>query len=78
MCCKGLVLTLVAPSIVSQSLLKQVLGEPSATIRLWQAQLQQALGKNARLMTEVLPALGHLMGPQPEVPHMDAAPAQAR
>lgn len=61
-----------------QSLLQAVLGEPGVTIRRWRDQLCAALGKNGRLMTDVLPALEHLIGPQPEVPHMDATPAEAR
>ncbi|GAQ90902.1 hypothetical protein KFL_007000010 [Klebsormidium nitens] len=67
-----------AVTAAMQGLLKQVLGEPGGTVRRWRDQLQQALGTNGRLMTDVLPALGHLLGPQPEVPHTDATPAEAR
>lgn len=61
-----------------QSLLRQVLCEPAATINVWKEKVQAALGRNGRLMTDVLPGLGHLIGPQPELPPVEATAAQNR
>ena len=52
-------------------LLRQELAEPEAQLAIRRAALQNALGVHGRLLTDVLPDLLAIIGPQPEV---DAVP----
>jgi predicted ATPase/signal transduction histidine kinase/tRNA A-37 threonylcarbamoyl transferase component Bud32 len=55
-----------------------VLGESEADLRRWGAILGDALGANAGILTELIPALELILGKQPEVPKMGPAESQNR
>ena len=51
-----------------QELIRQILSESDEQISNWKEKLLKALGPNARVMIEVIPELGLIIGSQPEVP----------
>jgi predicted ATPase/tRNA A-37 threonylcarbamoyl transferase component Bud32 len=56
----------------------QLLTEPPAALAAWKAKLLAALGKNGRVMTDLIPELSLVLGPQPEVPNLAPTEAQNR
>ena len=57
-------------------MLRKVLSEPEVKLQLIKASLQDALGEQGKLLTDVMPELEMIIGPQPEleeIPHRDAA-----
>jgi predicted ATPase/signal transduction histidine kinase len=61
-----------------QELLRQLLGESSAAIAHWKANLEQALGSIAQVIIDVIPEVELIMGPQAPVPVLPSAQAQNR
>ncbi|MEO1399737.1 MAG: AAA family ATPase [Cyanobacteria bacterium J06635_1] len=61
-----------------QDLVRQLLSESEIELAQWQQQLQVSLGKNGQVLTEVIPELELIMGPQPTVPDVTPAEAQVR
>ncbi|MGK4004512.1 AAA family ATPase [Sorangium sp. So ce1036] len=59
-----------------RELVRQVLTEPPAALDAWRTALLDAVGRSGRLLTELLPELELVIGPQPEVPAL--GPAEAR
>ena len=59
-------------------LVKGVLGESDAGVAAWRERLTQALGPNAQLMVQLVPALGHVLGAQPTVPPLLPREAELR
>lgn len=59
-----------------RSLLRQILGEPDESLSAWRERIQAAVQPNGRLLTDVLPELGLVIGPQPPVETL--GPAEAR
>jgi predicted ATPase/class 3 adenylate cyclase len=59
-----------------QQLVRQILGGTDAEVALWKERLTTALSANAAVITEVIPEIELLMGPQEPVP--DLPPAEAR
>jgi PAS domain S-box-containing protein len=59
-------------------LVKGVLGESEAGLSAWRERLTRALGPNAQLMVQLVPALGHVLGPQPPVPALPPREAELR
>jgi predicted ATPase/GAF domain-containing protein/HPt (histidine-containing phosphotransfer) domain-containing protein len=57
---------------------KQLLGEPDEQLGEWRRLLLGALGANARLMTELVPRLQSILGPQPEPLELAAKDAELR
>ena len=58
-----------------RDVLRKVLTEPDAVLKLFQAKLQEAVGVYGRLLTESLPELKVIIGEQPavdEIPPLDA------
>jgi len=55
-----------------------VLGETDAGVAAWRQRLTLALGPNAQLMVQLVPALGHVLGPQPQVPALPPREAELR
>lgn len=49
-----------------RSLMRQLLTESDADLATWREALRAALGSNGKVMTEVIPELELLIGPQPE------------
>ncbi len=59
-----------------RELAQQLLGQPEQSLRDWRDRLGEALGPNGRLITELVPELELIVGPQPPV--ADLPPAEAR
>ncbi|MBB5421474.1 PAS domain S-box-containing protein [Paraburkholderia atlantica] len=59
-----------------QGLIRPLLGEPDAELATWRETLIGALGPNARLVTDLIPALRLIIGDPPPVPELE--PNQAR
>ncbi len=59
-------------------LVEQVLAEPSDRLKALQEKLSVALAHQAQVLTEVVPEIEALIGPQPAVAELPAAKAQAR
>jgi predicted ATPase/HPt (histidine-containing phosphotransfer) domain-containing protein len=58
-----------------RTLVKQLLGEPEARLAVWRRDLRTAVGSNGRVLTELVPELEEILGPQPPVP--EVAPREA-
>ncbi len=61
-----------------QDLIAQLLTEQDEALQVWQIQLNAALGANAQVLIDAIPALETVMGPQPALPQLGAAAAQNR
>lgn len=59
-------------------LVQQILTEPEERIATWKRQILEALGVNAPLIAEVVPAIALLIGEQPPVPDLPMTEAQNR
>ncbi|MCB9663241.1 MAG: AAA family ATPase [Alphaproteobacteria bacterium] len=57
---------------------KELLLEDEATVAAWRQRLGEAVEPNGRLLVDLVPELGTLLGPQPPVEEVDAAAAQHR
>jgi predicted ATPase/GAF domain-containing protein/signal transduction histidine kinase len=54
------------------------LAAPPAVLAAWSDSLRRALGANARVLTDLVPALALVLGPQPEVAQLGPAESQHR
>jgi PAS domain S-box-containing protein len=61
-----------------QSLVRPLLGQSEAELGRWRAALTEALGLNAQLIVNLVPALGLALGSQPPVPDLPPQEAQNR
>ncbi|HXV98370.1 MAG TPA: AAA family ATPase, partial [Anaerolineae bacterium] len=61
-----------------QTLLRRLLREPAETLQIWRDTIQAAVGVNGRVISEVIPELELLLGPQPPVPMLPPEQAQGR
>jgi predicted ATPase len=61
-----------------QDLVRQVLTEGQAQQRAWRDAIVGAVGRNGRLITEVIPALERVIGPQPPLAPLEPAESQNR
>jgi len=61
-----------------RSLARQLLGQSPEILSEWKRDLQQRLGSNGRLLTDLVPDLELVIGPQPEVSELGASEAQNR
>ncbi|CAH0296696.1 Phytochrome-like protein cph2 [Massilia sp. Bi118] len=61
-----------------QGLVRQLLGEPEETLRLWAAKLHSALGQGLGVMVELIPQLALVVGPTEAVPPLPPDQAQRR
>lgn len=61
-----------------QGLLKQLLMSPREELVSWQDKLLAALGPNAQVIIDVIPALEKIIGPQPGVPTLGTEETQNR
>ncbi|GAA6001160.1 hypothetical protein JCM10207_007438 [Rhodosporidiobolus poonsookiae] len=64
-------------------LLRQLLSEPEAQLAVWRRRLSRALGKEARVLADVLPSLEHVfergwIDEQPQVPALSAQESEER
>ncbi len=61
-----------------QSLVQSLLGKSDTEFAAWRDAFLDALGPNARLMVDVVPALQFVVGEQPPVPELSSQDAQRR
>ncbi|MEO8183344.1 MAG: AAA family ATPase [Deltaproteobacteria bacterium] len=59
-------------------LVRAHLAAPPAVLAAWTERLRQALGANARVLIEIVPALALVLGPQPELVQLGPAESQHR
>lgn len=59
-------------------LVLQLLTEPAAQLRVWRDAIQAAVGRNGRVITDVVPALERIVGPQPLLPAVEPTETQNR
>ncbi len=59
-------------------LIRQLLTESEASVQQWQGKILQALGKNARVIIDVIPELELLIGSQPPVEKLSGKAAKNR
>ncbi len=61
-----------------RDLVKQLLTENEEQLDYWRARLQEAVGSNGQLITNALPDLEIIIGPQPAIPLLEPAETQNR
>ena len=61
-----------------QALIRQILNGNESDIARWRDTVLEAVGTNGRLLTDLMPELGRLIGPQPDVPDLAPLDAQLR
>ena len=61
-----------------RDLIKQLISESESRLALWRERLQQALGVNGRIMVDLVPELGWIIGPQPELSQLPPLEAEQR
>lgn len=53
-----------------QSLVKQILTESETRLEAWKSKLSHALGPNGKVITDMIPDLELIIGPQPDLPQL--------
>ncbi|MBS1214686.1 MAG: hypothetical protein H6R26_3303, partial [Proteobacteria bacterium] len=61
-----------------RNLIRTLLTESDERLARWKTKLQASLGRHGQVMTEVLPELGSLIGPQPPVPPLPPVESRNR
>jgi len=61
-----------------QGLIRQILNGQDADIDRWRNAIREAVGKQARLLTDLIPELTILIGPQPPIPPLSPLETQLR
>ncbi|WP_437973258.1 AAA family ATPase [Sorangium sp. So ce295] len=61
-----------------RGLVQEILGASEEQLERWRERLREALGPSGGLLTDMLPELALLLGPQPPVPELPPAEAQSR
>lgn len=61
-----------------RGLVKQLLGEPEARLAVWRREFASAVGSNGRVLTDLVPELEEVVGPQPSIPALPPREAHAR
>ncbi|WNG19789.1 AAA family ATPase [Cystobacter fuscus] len=61
-----------------RGLIRQILSENSEGLKRWRGLLTEALGPNGRMLTDVMPDLEAIIGPQPTMPDMEPVEARNR
>ncbi|WP_438031962.1 AAA family ATPase [Sorangium sp. So ce204] len=61
-----------------RGLVQEILGASEQQVERWRERLREALGTSGGLLTDMLPELALLLGPQPPVPELPPAEAQSR
>jgi predicted ATPase/signal transduction histidine kinase len=61
-----------------RELIRQILSESRESIARWRGRLAEALGPNGRVITDVIPDLEVIIGPQPAVPELEPSEAKNR
>ncbi|MCP3951918.1 MAG: AAA family ATPase, partial [Desulfobacterales bacterium] len=63
---------------VFQSLVRQLLTEPNERLVTWENHLLAALGPNGQIITDLIPEVEIIIGPQPPVQKLGPTEAQNR
>jgi predicted ATPase/signal transduction histidine kinase len=61
-----------------QDLLRQILTETAAKVKIWKQKILAALGSNCKVIIEVIPEVELIVGLQPNVPDLEATESQNR
>ena len=61
-----------------QGVIRQILDGQAAEIARWRDAIKQAIGKHGRLLTDLIPELASLIGPQPPVSVLSSVETQLR
>jgi len=61
-----------------KGLISQLLAEPREHSEAWKIKIQEVLGSSGKVITEVIPTLEYIIGPQPEIPELDPEAARNR
>ncbi|MEO1654649.1 MAG: AAA family ATPase, partial [Bacteroidota bacterium] len=61
-----------------KSFAHNLLTENTKDLERWRVKIQRAVGNNGRVLTDVMPSLELIIGPQPEVTHLGASESQNR
>ncbi|WP_437973259.1 AAA family ATPase [Sorangium sp. So ce295] len=61
-----------------RGLVQEILGASEEQLERWRERLREALGPSGGLLTDMLPEIERLLGPQPPVPELPPAEAQSR
>jgi serine/threonine protein kinase len=61
-----------------RDLIRQLLSEPLSELENWRNLIQTAVGDNGRVITEVIPDVETIIGPQPAVPLLGPTESEAR
>lgn len=61
-----------------ESFINQILVEKSSQLEMWKAMIQQALGHNAKLLSDLIPKLQLIIGKPPEITDIGIQDAQNR
>ncbi|WP_437323463.1 AAA family ATPase [Sorangium sp. So ce381] len=61
-----------------RGLVQEILGASEQQVERWRERLREALGASGGLLTDMVPELALLLGPQPPVPELPPAEAQSR
>lgn len=61
-----------------QGLVRQLLTESEEKLVVWRDRIQSALGKNGKLITDVIPEVALIIGEQPAIPELGSAESQNR
>lgn len=59
-------------------LIQQLLSESEASIQNWQEKIAAVIGENGRVITDVIPEVEFIIGPQPEIPQLGPTESQNR
>ena len=59
-------------------LIRQILGESAEVVQKWSDKILAALGRNGKVLFEILPDLELIIGPQPDIAEIGAAQEQNR
>ncbi len=61
-----------------RGLVGQLLGEPGKRLEYWKSKLLEAFGPNGGIISDIIPEVERIVGPQPEVPDLNPGEAQHR
>jgi serine/threonine protein kinase len=61
-----------------RDLIRQLLSEPLSELENWRKLIQNALGDNGRVITDVMPDVETIIGPQPAIPLLGPTESEAR
>jgi predicted ATPase/signal transduction histidine kinase/tRNA A-37 threonylcarbamoyl transferase component Bud32 len=67
-----------SPIQAFRELVRQLLTEAESQIAVWREKLITALGSNGQVITDVIPEVESIIGPQPPVPNLPPSEAQNR